>query len=129
MTHSISTDRPRRRRSRRALGVLAGVALMAGPLALAPAAQAQSSAGPDLISTIIQLVQQILGGLGHTLQTPLGEQAPNSSPRPCEPTGLAELLSCLVAPLQQNIDPGRQAKAKIQATRKHGKISTVRWVK
>jgi hypothetical protein len=129
MTDSNSADRPRRRRSRRALGVLAGVALMAGPVALAPAAQAQSTAGPDLISTIIQLVQQILGGLGHTLQTPLGEQAPNSSPRPCEPTGLAELLSCVVGPLQQNVDPGRQAKGKIKATRKHGRIASVRWVK
>ncbi len=130
MHESIPTDGPQRPRVRRGLGVVVGVALMAGPFALAPAAQAQSSVSPDLLSQIVQLLQQIVAGLGHTLQTPLGEQAPNTTPRPCEPRGsLAELLSCIIAPLQQGIDPGQQAKAKVKASTKNGKVSSVRWVK
>jgi hypothetical protein len=132
MHDSISTDGPQRPRVRRGLGVVVGMALMAGPFALAPAAQAQAPVSPDLITQIVKLLQQIVAGLGHTLQTPLGEQAPNALPRPCEPRGsLAELLTCIIAPLQQGIDPGQQAKAKakVKASTKNGKVASVRWVK
>ena len=99
------------------------------PLAFAPAAQAQTTS-PDLISQIVALVQQIIAGLGYTLTTPLGQQAPNSVPRPCEPTGLSELLSCVISPLQAPLDPGAKAsKAKLKASLKSGKVASLRWVK
>lgn len=128
MHDSISTDGPQRPRARRRLGVLVGLTLAATPLALAPAAQAQApvGGGPDTASTIVTLLQQVLGGLAHTLSTPLGEQAPNSSARGCKPTGLSELLSCVVAPLQAPLDPGAKAKARIKAKRVG---RSIRWVK
>jgi hypothetical protein len=134
MNDSISTTTGLQRpRVRRALGVAVGVAL-ATPFAFAPAAQAQgvdSRVGPDLLSQIVTLVQNILGGLGYTLQNPLGQQAPNAEPRPCQPAGIAELLSCVIAPLQAPLDPSAKAKvkAKARATLRSGKVTSLRWVK
>lgn len=129
MHDSTSTTGPQRPRTRRGLGVLVGVTLMATPLAVAPAAQAQLQlrASPDLVQQIVALVGNILSGLGHTLQFPLGEKAPNTV-KSCQIDGIGTLGTCLVAPLQDAVSPGQKAKAKVKASVKSGKV-TVRRVR
>lgn len=124
MRDRTSTSACQRRRTRRGVGVLVGVALMATPLAMAPASQAQLQlrASPDLIEQIIALIGQIIEGLGHTLQTPLGEKAPNSVNNPCEPALVSPALNCVISQIPA---PGPKAKA----TLKKGKVKSVRWVK
>lgn len=135
MHDSNSTDGPQRPRVRRGLGVIVGVALAATPLAMAPAASAEGGLGnvtpaglTALISQLADFLAQIAGGLAsQTVPHPLGESAPNSGVT-CTPgyaDGLSSTLTCVVSRLQS---PG-QAKQRIKATRKNGKIASVRWVK
>lgn len=136
MHNSISTHGSTRPRVRRGLGVLVGAALLVTPLAAAPAASAQglSNVTPQSLSALIAqlpaFLSQILTSLGNTLAHPLGEKAPNSTT--CSSSELiSALVTCSVTgPLQNVIEPGQaKAKAKVKASVRKGKVSSVRWVK
>lgn len=133
MHDSNSTAAPQRRRVRRGLGVLVGAALVVTPLAAAPAASAEGALGnvtaPGIVAVLTQLVDflgQIINGLGsQTLAHPLGQSAPNSGPT-CGANyadGISSTLTCILAQLSPN------QKAKIKATKTHGKITSMRWAK
>ncbi len=127
MNDSILTDGPQRPRVRRGLAVLVGVTMMATPLALAPAASAQSGGA---LGGTDKLLQGILEGLtgGNTLGNLLGSGS--SEQKTCyKADGLGSTLSCVVVPLKNTISPGRQAKAKVRATLRKGKVSSLRRAK
>ncbi len=123
MHDSISTDGPQRPRVRRGLGILVGVALMASPLALAPAASAQSGDSLGGLDTLLQgVLEGLTGGntLGHLVGSGSSEQTV------CYvPDGLGATLSCVVLPVGNAINSGPGAKKRIKAKRIGG---SARWV-
>jgi len=123
--HDSTSAGPQRSRVQRGLGVLVGAALLVTPFAAAPAAQAQ--AGPTSPETFADLIQQIIEGLApQTLPHPLGEKAQNPT-QTCKPgyaDGLGSTLTCLIAALDGPV----QAKARVKATTRRGKVRSVRWV-
>lgn len=125
MNDSISTDGPQRPRSRRKLGVLVGLTLMAAPLAMAPAASAQSSGGS--LGGLDTLLQGILEGLPNTAGHLVGSGS--SAQEQCyPPDGLGSTLSCVIVPVGNAINSGPKAKARVKATMRKGKARSVRWV-
>jgi hypothetical protein len=134
MHDSISTDGRTRPRVRRGLGVFVGVALLASPMVIAPAAPAAPLSNVTvqsisaLLSQLPAFLVQILSSLAHTLSVPLGEQAPNSGA--CTPAaasgGISATLTCsAVGPLQGALSG--PAKAKVKASVKNGRVTSVRW--
>jgi hypothetical protein len=132
MHDSNSTAGPQRPRVRRGLGVLVGAALLVTPLAAAPAASAQglSNVTPQGLAAVIaqlaDFLAQIASGLASpTIPHPLGESAPNSVPT-CSANyadGISSTLTCIISQL------GPSQKAKIKATKTHGKVTSMRWAK
>ena len=127
MHDSILTDGPQRPRVRRGLGVLVGVTLLATPLALAPAASAQSGGALGGLDNLLAgIIEGLTGGntLGHLVGAGSSEQ------KTCyKADGLGSTLSCVIVPLDNAITPGRKAKAKVSATMRKGKVSSLRRVK
>ena len=127
MNDSILTDGPQRPRLRRGLAVLVGVTLMATPLALAPAASAQSGGALGGLDNLLEGILEGLAG-GNTLGNLLG--AGSSEQKTCyKADGLGSTLSCVVVPLDNAINPGRTSKAKVKASLRKGKVTSLRRVK
>jgi hypothetical protein len=136
MHDSTSSTGPQRPRVRRTLGAVALVAAIATPMAAASPASAAGGLGnvtpaglTAVISQLGSFLAQIISGLpSQTLPNPLGEKAPNSG-NTCTQgyaDGLSSTLTCIISRLA----PGNtQAKAKVNATVRKGKIASVRWVK
>lgn len=127
MHESSLTDGPQRPRVRRGLGVLVGMTLLASPLALAPAASAQTASG-DALGGVGQTLTQTVTSLPNTLGKPLGgaDFAGNTS---CDnPELLVPFVSCLIDIIDRALGgPAAQAttkakaKAKVKASLKGGK--------
>jgi hypothetical protein len=127
MNDSISTDGPQRPRVRRGLAVVVGVTLMATPLALAPAASAQSGGALGGLDNLLAGILEGLAG-GNTLGNLLG--GGSSEQKTCyKADGLGSTLSCVVVPLDNTLNPGRKAKAKVQASMRKGKVRSLRAVR
>ncbi len=109
-----------RPRVRRGLGVAVGLALMVSPLALAPAASAQSGGALGGTDTLLQgLLEGLLGGntVGNLLGGGSSEQSTCYTP-----DGLGATLSCVVVPLDNALNPSRKAKLKVAASRKNARV-------
>jgi hypothetical protein len=120
MHDSTSTTWPQRLLVRRGLGVLAGAALMAAPLAFAPAA---SAANGNALGGIDLLLQGIVSGLPNTLSHPVGDGAGDGGCQGID--GIGTLATCLVDPL----GPKRATKASVKASMTKSKVKSVRWIK
>ena len=120
--HDVSTAGPQRPRVRKALGLAVGVAMLMTPLAIAPAASAQTAAG-DSLGGMDTLLQGILEGLPNTATHPFGDGAGAGGCPVID--GIGTLGTCVVDPLGPS-HPGTtakkassKAKAKAKARRIH----------
>ena len=94
---------------------------MASPLALAPAASAQSGGALGGLDT---LLQGMLEGLIGATRSGTSSAAAAPSRRRCyTPDGLGATLSCVIVPLKNTLDPGRQGQGKVKATMRNGKVT------
>jgi len=132
MHESTSTTGCRRSRARRALCVCAGMAALATPMAMAPAASAQAlpllpslpalPALPTLGDFTGNIGEGVTGGT--TLADPVGSGS--SKQDTCyRPDGIGSAGSCVVVPAKNAVDPGRRVKARVKARRVGGAL---RWV-
>jgi len=121
-----AVDRPR---VRRGLGLLVGAAICVTPLALAPAASAQTGSG-DALGGLGTTLANTIQALPTTLGDPLGGPADESRrANACtQLDGIGPFLTCLI----DRVDGGTkstQARIKARARTKVRRATTrIRWV-